>query len=195
MVVFLQKKGAIMKKAITLLVAALVLGACGANRPVQSNAASNMPAADAVKSVTIATVIPYQKGAPIAANVRRECTLNSQLSEFIQSYGKENNIGVIRTPRFKKNDNGNVLHIEIVNAVSQGNAFLGHRKFTQIEGTLFNSGKKVAGFTAARFSGGGFFGGYKGSCSVLGRTVKTLGKDIAEWLTNPIDGMHMGDGV
>lgn len=184
-----------MKKALTLLVAALILGACGANQPIQSNSASGVPAADAVKSVTIAKSIPYKKGAPIAANILRECTLNTQLSEFIRSYGQENNVGVIRTPRIDTKDKGNVLHVEIVNAVSQGNAFLGHRKFTQIEGTLFNHGKKVAGFTAARFSGGGFFGGYKGSCSVLGRTVETLGKDIAGWLTNPIDGMHMGDGV
>lgn len=184
-----------MKKALTLLVAALILGACGSNKPIQSNGASAMPAADAVKTVTIASVIPYKKGAPIAANILRECTLNSQLSEFIQSYGKDNNIGVARTPRINKKEKGNILHVEIVNAVSQGNAFLGHRKFTQVKGTLFNSGKKVAGFTAARFSGGGFFGGYKGSCSVLGRTVKTLGKDIAGWLNNPIDGMHMGDGV
>lgn len=184
-----------MKKAITLLLAALILGACGANRPIQSNNGITMPAADAVKTVTIASIIPYKKGAPIATNIRQECTINSQLSEFIQSYGKENHIGVARTPKINTKEKGNVLFVEIVNAVSQGNAFLGHRKFTQVKGTLYTSGEKMAGFTAARFSGGGFFGAYKGSCSVLGRTVETLGKDIAGWLTNPIDGMHMGDGV
>lgn len=184
-----------MKKTFTLLIAALILGACGANKPIESSATSSDSIAPAVKAVTIAKIIPYKKGAPIAVNIRQECNLNSQLSEFIQSYGQERSIGVARTARINTKEKGNTLHVEIVNAVSQGNAFLGHRKFTQVEGTLYEKGKKIAAFTAARFSGGGFFGGYKGSCSVLGRTVKTLGKDIAGWLANPVDGIHMGDGV
>jgi hypothetical protein len=40
---------------------------------------------------------------------------------------------------------------------------------------------------------GGAFGGFKGSCSVLGRTVKALGKDIAQWLVQPAKGSQLGD--
>jgi hypothetical protein len=40
---------------------------------------------------------------------------------------------------------------------------------------------------------GGAFGGFKGNCSVLGRTVRALGEDIAGWLAQPgKDGM-LGD--
>ncbi|MFO7604606.1 MAG: hypothetical protein R6X06_12455 [Gammaproteobacteria bacterium] len=191
-----------MKRALTLFITALILGACGANQPIESSntssntsSAANTAPSNPVKTVTIANIIPYKKGAPIAQNIQLECTLNSQLSEFIQSYGNEQNIAVTRAASVNPNSKGNVLLVNIVNAVSQGNAFLGHRKFTQVEGTLYENGKKVAAFTGARFSGGGFFGAYKGSCSVLGRTVQTLGKDIAQWLVHPVDGMHMGDGI
>ena len=29
---------------------------------------------------------------------------------------------------------------------------------------------------------GGMFGGFKGSCSVLNRTAKVLGTDLAKWI-------------
>ena len=43
-------------------------------------------------------------------------------------------------------------------------------------------GSRVDEVDFTRNSGGGFGGGYKGSCSVLGRCTKALGKDIAGWL-------------
>jgi hypothetical protein len=80
-----------------------------------------------------------------------------------------------------------------VDAVSMGNAFLGHQKFTKVRGTLLQDGTKVASFKARRNSMGGAFAGFKGSCSVLGRTVEAMGEDIATWLTDPRDGASLGD--
>jgi len=60
---------------------------------------------------------------------------------------------------------------------------------------LYKNGKRQAGFTASRVSGGGAFGGFKGSCSVLGRTVKILGSDVSLWLLHPVDGAHLGDHI
>lgn len=86
-----------------------------------------------------------------------------------------------------------MLQVEIVDAVSMGNAFIGHQKYARIEGTLYEDGRKVASFKGRRNSMGGAFAGYKGSCSVLGRTMKALGKDVADWLKNPTDGARLGD--
>ncbi len=74
-----------------------------------------------------------------------------------------------------------------------GNAFIGHQKYSASRGTLFENGEKIASFEARRQSMGGAFAGYKGSCSVLGRTVKAMGKDIAQWLKEPIDKAMLGD--
>ena len=39
----------------------------------------------------------------------------------------------------------------------------------------------------------GGFGAGQGSCSVLGRTVRAIGSDIASWLVSPVDGARLGD--
>ena len=145
-------------------------------------------------SVTLLSEIPYAEDAKIRANVRRECVnLGTKLAKFTQKFGKKYGVDVQHTDNLDTTGDGRVLDLVITNAVSRGNAFMGHRKYVDIAGTLWENGNKVASFTGTRISGGGVFAGYKGSCSVLGRCVKTLGKDIARWLKDPIDDAHLGD--
>jgi hypothetical protein len=54
-------------------------------------------------------------------------------------------------------------------------------------------GKLLGDFKARRYPGGGMFGGYKGTCAILGRSVKALGKDVAEWLAHPTSQAVLGD--
>lgn len=184
-----------MLKEVFLVLAVVSLTACGSTGAVKNS--SNTSAKHSVTSdaIKVARDIPYKKGSKIALNIRQECKITEQLSEFTQIYGEDRGINVVRVPRVMPKGKGQVLEMEITEAVSQGNAFLGHRKYTAIEGSLYTDGKKVSTFTAARFSGGGFFGAYKGSCSVLGRTVEALGKDVAIWLASPVDGAHLGDSM
>jgi hypothetical protein len=150
-------------------------------------------AMSSVGEISLQSITPYKEGADIASNIKEECKLNKQLPGFIASFSAANGTKVSLRDTVTKATEGKSLVVEIVEAVSRGNAFIGHRKYTKVKGTLYDSGTKKAGFTAARISGGGFFGGYKGSCSVLGRTVKTIGKDISAWLKNPVDGAYLGD--
>ncbi len=41
--------------------------------------------------------------------------------------------------------------------------------------------------------GSGAFGGFKGTCSILGRCIEALGKDIATWLKDPEMDSQLGD--
>lgn len=148
-----------------------------------------------VNSVKVQSSVPYAKGVMVAANIKKECNLNTQLSDFIVAYSADKGITVLQQDEVSQNSDGQALVVEITRAVSSGNAFTGHRKITSIKGSLFDNGEKQASFTAARTSRGGLFAGFKGSCSVLGRTVKVLGKDISSWLQEPVDGVHLGDGV
>lgn len=183
-----------MIKTLSLLTTLLVLAACGSNQPTPgSDSGTTVMSGNKSQTVKVQSLIPYKKDATIAAKIKSECTLNSKLSEYIQAYGNEYNVAIIRTPQINSDMQGKVLLLEIVDAVSQGHAFVGHAKFVKIAGTLYDNGKKVAAYTATRHSGGGFWGAYKGSCSVLDRTVKTLGKDTALWLSSPVDGAHLGD--
>lgn len=158
---------------------------------ILATSASGFSSAD---PVTMQAVIPYAADAKVAQNIRTECTkLGSQLAEFTQEFGKKNGVAVQLTESLNTEQKGRVLQLEITDAVSMGNAFMGHHKFTTAQGTLFESGKKIASFEARRISMGGAFANYKGSCSVLGRTVKAMGKDIAEWLKAPNDNALLGD--
>lgn len=137
---------------------------------------------------------PYADSSHVARKIRKECTdYQEKFSAYAEEFGRKMGVDIQRVDQVDPSDGGAVLVVEITEAVSQGNAFIGHRKFSEIEGTLYRDGEKVASFVGARNSMGGAFAGYKGSCSVLGRTAKALGKDIAEWLTSPDDGDELGD--
>lgn len=191
-----------MRYFLPIIFSFILISGCGSSSgtPVE-NTVDKAPVSRASVSVDLATAvkiqknIPFKKGAPITANVKNECSLGTKLSEFIESYSLVKKIDIVRLDEVSKSTNGQALVVSITGAVSSGNAFIGHRKYTKIDGTLFENGKRKAGFTAGRVSGGGAFGGFKGSCSVLGRTVKTLGRDVSSWLEDPVDGEHLGDGV
>src|SRR5690606_10992067 len=144
--------------------------------------------------VQIVSDVPYAEDAEIQKKVRNECTkLGTQLAEFTQQFGKEFDVEVNLVDAIDVAGKGRVLKMEITDAVSMGNAFMGHQKYSSARGTLYEDGKKVADFRARRNSMGGAFAGYKGSCSVLGRTMKAIGKDVALWLKDPEDKAELGD--
>ena len=143
--------------------------------------------------VRVAQSVPYSDDATVASNIRQECNLEEQFSEFIAHYGAAQGIRFERSEDVDPADGGQVLMVELTDAVSGGNAWIGHRKVTEAAGTLYADGSEQASFTSRRFSGGGAFGGFKGSCSVLGRTVQAMGRDIATWSATPQDGAHLGD--
>lgn len=198
-----------MNKIFWVIVLLVGLSACGGNAAretttsapkakataTQAETQKEAPAASMAsgEAIRINIHIPYKKGGRIARNIKRECKLNIQLSQFIDEYADSYGINVVRASNVKKSDAGKVLIVEITDAISSGNAFIGHRKSTNIVGTLYNNGKSMGSFEGLRVSGGGAFGGFKGSCSVLGRTVKALGKDVANWLKNPRDNAFLGD--
>jgi hypothetical protein len=145
-------------------------------------------------TVRVAASAPYAQDAEIAGRIRTECVqLQTQLPAYTAQFGNEFGVAVAIDDAVSPDDGGRVLQLEIYEAVSLGNAFIGHQKYSKVRGTLFQDGHAVASFKGMRTSMGGAFGGYKGSCSVLGRTIKALGKDVAQWLANPQDGAQLGD--
>jgi hypothetical protein len=84
--------------------------------------------------------------------------------------------------KVNKDDKGNNVVVEILNAVSKGNAFIGHQEFILIRASLYKNGKLVDDIKIQRDSSGGLYAGFKGSCSVLGRCAKALGEDLSIWL-------------
>ncbi|GAB2627360.1 hypothetical protein [Novilysobacter erysipheiresistens] len=144
----------------------------------------------AASGIQLQKPVPYAADNDISDAIKDECKINEQLADFVKQYSSEP-VELVSGP--VDTGSGRVLQLEIVDAVSMGNAWLGHQKFTKVSGTLFEDGAEVASFRGRRNSMGGAFAGFKGSCSVLGRTVEVLGEDIAGWLAAPEDGATLGD--
>ncbi|WP_223671094.1 hypothetical protein [Kangiella shandongensis] len=168
-----------MKKLLILSLLILV-SACGGRN---SNQPEMKPLENAVK-VYLPQSVPYYDPMVIASNIKAECSsLGSQLSSFVKRYSTHHNIDIVRTEDITNINKGYVLVLKIRNAMSAGNAWSGHKKQVLITADLLKNGEKVKDFTATRNSMGGVFGGFKGSCDVLQRTVNTLGSDTAIWLS------------
>lgn len=144
-------------------------------------------------SVSIPKTVPYAAESDIAGNIKRECAIDAKLSDFIAEYANERRIPISLVNQTDASMPGRVLVIEIVDAESSGNAFIGHHKTTKVRGSYFEDSKLVGSFKDRRDSMGGMFAGFKGSCSVIGRTVREIGKDVAEWLAHPVPDAELGD--
>jgi hypothetical protein len=136
--------------------------------------------------------IAFKKDAYIRDAVKQECNLDGKLTQFI----KENAAGLYATIVTDSNTgpvDAQVLTIEFEDVQgAPGGAWSGPKSVV-IKGSLSQKGKMLGDFKARRYSGGGMFAGYKGTCAILGRCVKTLGKDVAKWLANPTPQAVLGD--
>ena len=170
-----------MKKAVSIIATLLLtIGYCQAA----------MAGGD---TVYINQSAPYVNARTIAKAILDECDLPLQQSELIAQLANEKGITVVRDNEAVKAGKGRILQVEITSAMSGGNAFIGHRKQVSVQGRLFENGTEIGDFIGIRSSMGGAFGGFKGSCSVLGRCVKTLAEDISAWLQNPAKDSRIGE--
>lgn len=143
------------------------------------------------KTIYIKPMLSYAPNSKVAANIKSECTIPKQIVDFIVKFSNEQGINVVVKNNISSKDIE--LKVQIDDAVSSGGAMRGHHKFVTISGKLVKGKTEYESFQAGRVSGGGFWGAYKSSCSVLGRTTNTLGKDVAGWLASPYDDIILGD--
>lgn len=144
-------------------------------------------------SIRLQASTPYAKTAQVREAVKKDCQLDTKLPGFIRDYASANGLEVKLESGALDTRKGKVLLLEITDVKAAGGGAWSGAKSMSVAGKLYDSGKLVGDFTAMRYSGGGFFGGYKGTCSIVGRCSKTLGKDIATWLEHPAKNAHLGD--
>lgn len=135
------------------------------------------------KSITVSTEASYYDEKIIPSNIKSECSgLGSQFSEATKTNLESDGWNVSLGNEVGASATGTTIKLQIANALSAGNAFLGHRKSVSVIAELYKDGKLVDTYSGTRDSGGGFGAGFKGSCAVLQRCVTTLGSDVSKWL-------------
>ena len=141
------------------------------------------------QSVTISWPIEFTETSGASDNVKAECSLPAQVPQYIKRYAKEMN--VVLANDVSDNTEGWVLHVEIVNVIGTGGGTWSGPKSVTVQGKLTENGEIIGTFTATRATGRSGAGGH-GTCSMLDRCMKTLGKDIARWLTDPTMDAKLG---
>lgn len=143
-----------------------------------------IPAWASAAEIHIAQSIPYEDESRIDHRITSECKeIGTTFSQSIEKFGTQKKLTIIRDPNGSDlSANQTYAVITIDSAMSAGNAFAGHAKGLSARGELFKNGQSVHKTSFSRNSRGGFFGGFKSSCSVLNRTANALGKDVAGWL-------------
>ena len=137
-------------------------------------------------TIGVAQTTPFAEGITVPDAVRNECHLGEQISSFLQEF--DHNVKVSDDPKV-----GRYLQMAITEVFASGGGAWSGPKWMEVKGTLMDNGNAGMSFRAKRFSTGGAFGGFKGTCSIIGRCTKAIAKDISVWLKAPVDGASLGD--
>jgi hypothetical protein len=139
-------------------------------------------------SVKVLSSVPFEDEDVASKKVRDGCELQTKVPHFLSEYSDK--VELVDGPLGKS---GRVLELKITAVHAPGGGAFSGAKSMTVEGVLREKGAEIGSFTATRFSGGGVFGGYKGTCAIIGRCAKVIGKDIAEWLEDPKKDSELGD--
>ncbi|MEN8171036.1 MAG: hypothetical protein ABFS08_12510 [Pseudomonadota bacterium] len=171
-----------------LISVSMLYGCGGGSKSVKVSAAAM------ASPVVVTSSVAYGKRSGASDKVKKECIIDKQLPDFIEQYASKNDIAVVQKDgKISSKGKGKVLVVEFDGIVAgSGGAFTGPKAVT-VKGALYKNGKKIGSFEGRRTSGGGAVFGYKGTCSILGRCVKALGKDIADWLARPTMNARLGE--
>jgi hypothetical protein len=144
--------------------------------------------ADETGSVKVLRVVPIAESARVPQKVRSECGVQDKVPVFLSNYAR--NVELVDG---ELGTQGRILELHIGDVHAPGGGAFSGPKWMTVTGVLRENGREVGSFTAKRFSGGGMFGAYKGTCAIVARCAKAIGKDIAGWLRSPRDGARLGD--
>jgi hypothetical protein len=141
---------------------------------------------------TLARSVPFAEDSMASADVKASCTLDTRLPEFVRKAAKRG-VKVVISDEPLENVAGKVLYLRIIHVLGTGGGAWSGAKSVTVEGELVENGEVIGSFTASRYSSGGAFGGFKGTCAILGRCIQSIGKDIAAWLKNPTMNAMLGN--
>ncbi|HEY5658794.1 MAG TPA: hypothetical protein VIY27_13475 [Myxococcota bacterium] len=138
-------------------------------------------------NVKVLRTIPFS-GDAASQKIQDECELQNKVPHFLDTYSDR--VELVDGPLGKS---GRTLELKITGVHAPGGGAFSGAKWMKVEGVLRENGREIGNFEATRYSGGGVWGAYKGTCAIVGRCAKTIGKDIAQWLENPQKDSKLGN--
>lgn len=173
-----------------LLLVVLIVTGCASHGGRSGNPAASGSSEPGGRSLVIH--VTFAKNITVTPAVRSECNLERRLSGYVGAAAANQYASIVEGPP-PAPANADILDVEIVDVLGAGGGVWSGEKSLVITGTLSRQGRRIGKFEARRMSGGGVWGVYKGTCSILGRCAKALGGDVASWLRQPTPNAVLGD--
>jgi hypothetical protein len=140
----------------------------------------------AEEPIRIQDPIPFTDGKRIDPEMIESCDIQRKFTDAVV---REMKGRIVAAPGPLSTAQGRALKLEIVDSDWSGNWFIGHLQVIKTRGTLYEDGRKVAGFEGMRqVSGGDLTSG----CFNLNATFRAAAWDIKRWLKKPVDGARIG---
>ena len=137
------------------------------------------------ETLVVPELVSYKEGLVVRGRIQEECGLESRVADDIASAAKN---AYNKVTRKKSGGSYHILEVEIVDVFGAGGGAWSGPKYIELKGTLKDQGGKMIGsFRARRHSMVGV-----GTCSILKRCSKALGRDIAAFLLEPETDAYLG---
>ncbi len=140
----------------------------------------------AANQVVLETPVTYAPGAGVVEQVKTECRIEDMLT---------NHVGDVLRKRYKDSpgtieagadpNGARVLKLQITHVLGIGSGAWTGPKAITVVADLLEDGKVVRHTKVNRWSVGGFWGAFKGTCSILDRSAIVIAKDMARWVRDP----------
>lgn len=162
------------------------LCAAGASLPLLAQAAG---------AITVQKLAPFDPDLTVPAAVKLECGLTKKIPAYVEQNAKGGFDKITMVDKTSAATPGQSLSMTIVGLSGFAGGVHTGTKHIIIEGTLWENGKVKGTFRAKRKTGVSWGPGYTGTCKLLDRCAKSLGKDVAKWLENPGKDSKLGDAL
>ena|ERR1700761_3716535 len=143
-------------------------------------------AAFAAPPVLLETPVTYAPGASVVDKVKEECKIEDMLTHHVGDVlRKINKTGDGTVASQVDAGDAKILRLQITHVLGVGGGAWSGPKATTVTADLLENGNVIRHTEINRWSVGGFWGGFKGTCSILDRTTVVIAKDLSRWVRDP----------
>jgi hypothetical protein len=140
----------------------------------------------AAPAVLLETPVTYAPDASVVDQVKNECHIEDMLTHHVgEVLRRINKTGDGTIASEVDAGDAEILRLQITHVLGVGGGAWSGPKATTVNADLIEGGKVVRHTQISRWSVGGIWGGFKGTCSILDRTTVVIAKDLSRWVRDP----------
>jgi hypothetical protein len=138
------------------------------------------------RQVLLETPVTYASDAGVVERVKDECHIDDMLTRRVgEALRRMNRTGEGTIDANSAPGDAQVMRLRITYVMGVGGGAWTGPKAISVSADLIDNGKVVRHTKFKRWSVGGVWGAFKGTCSILDRTTVFISKDLRRWAHDP----------